>query len=270
MKKGVCILFVLLAFLESLGGTIQSETDSTKSATPHFEISRNSFIHSSTIYLVCKGERTDSLQFQNVDLNFDSVFVYKDSILYYSFLNCNKCKPILTRRMQYLLTYDSLRIQIMLVTYLEYSCKRDFYNPYTGAQDEGDTLAKVRQNYSSYNTIILDSNFIQGKRVANEVSFADNYGIPSRDRAVIQSYNLKYNQKQKVYYNLLKTMSGTFKFTTKSAGQYESKKFVKEKICFLQFDGSTFAYYKGNWFHYFKRIFSEVDRENVFCLNGCE
>jgi hypothetical protein len=270
MKKGVCILFVLLAFLESLGGTTPSETDSSKSAAPHFEISRNSFIHSSTIYLVYKGERTDSLQFQNVDLNFDSVFVYKDSLLYYSFLFCNKCMPILTRRMQYLLTYDGLRIKTMLVTYLEYSCKRDFYNPYDGTQDEGDTLAKVRQNYSSYNTIILDSNFIKGKRVANEVSFADNFGNPSRDRSLIKSYNLKYDHNLKVFYNLAKSMNGTFKFTTKVVDQYEIKKFVKEKVYFLQFDGSTFAYYKGNWFHYFKGIFSEVDRENVFCLNGCE
>lgn len=274
MRKGVCVLlisqFILLSSLVSGMGTIQFTSTGTKLADMHFEIDRDNFANTSTVYLIFKGERKDSLKFQNVELNFDSVFVYKDSLLYYSFLYCNKCIPNLTRKIQYILAFDSMRIKTLLVTYLEYSCRRDAYTPYNGIRYERDTLANVRQKYSTYNSIILDSSFMQGKRVVNEISYMDNSGIPSRDNAVIKSYNLKYDLNRKVYYNLLKTMNGTFKFTTKIVGEYEYKKFVKEKIYFLQFDGSTFAYYKGSWFHYFKGIFTEVDRENVFCLNGCE
>lgn len=236
----------------------------------HLKIENNYSEYTSSIYLYSNEVISDSLILRNVGFQTDSLINYKDSLWYYAFSICSTCSPSLSRKFQLIIIPSGKKLHIAYFSALMWSHKRDSFTKFQPSYiDTNVYFLSIKKENMVYAEIKLDSVFFNDKQIVEQYFYSYKSGNPIEDQGIIKKYIIKFDSNKRIFYTEKKIINSICQFENKNNTYLIKKRLQNEYVFFLAFYGTTYAYYNGNWYSFFKNTFTPIDMILSICPLGC-
>jgi hypothetical protein len=254
----------------NIKGTNNKKKVNSSKINYYLKLEKNYSENTSSIYLYSNEIKTDSLILRNVGFQTDSIINYNDSLWYYSFSICSTCSPSLTRKFQLIIIPLRRKLHIAYFSELMWSQKRDSILKFQPSYiDTNVYYLSIKKENIGYAEIKLDSGFFTDKQIVQEYFYSFKSGISFEDQGIIKNYIIKFDSNKQIFYNKKKIINSICRFGNKNNRYLINKRLQNEYVFFLEFYGTTYAYYNGNWYSFFKNTFTPIDMILSLCPLGC-
>jgi hypothetical protein len=235
------------------------------------EVERDHQSHVAVIYLRTNGVKTDSLLISNFDGKTDSLINFENKWWHYIFSNCTNCTPdVLEDKHQFILMARDQRLHLAFVSVYR-DVKRIRPRSPEIKTDSNEFFNSIRQRYGFYNEIVLNKDFFIGKPIVEEIFYCPtcNY-IRLEEDGFKREIPIKFDERRQIFYNEKKILNGKYTFEPVLNRKTENKILKNEEVLLLKFYWATFAYYRGQWYYFFGKMFRPLDIIYSRCAEyGC-
>jgi hypothetical protein len=260
--------FVLLFNLTIKLSYCHYEND-CKSFRETVKIYHNYFNQTSSINLYKDNIRIDSIKFEHVDFNNDTLINYENNWLYYRFNICSSCIIGSESSIQVVLKINNGKFHIAFVS--DYRWILYKYNIITNDQ-QSDSLSffsKIKKCCASFSQVTLGNKFFYNFPTVNEYYYSENSGLPIEAAGFIKSYNLQFDSTLIIFYNKKVVINDTCEFSINKKVVVKRVYLENETIFILDFYSTSFAFYEGVWYSYFKNNFIPLNDAFEVCPLNC-